>query len=76
MIIACHLNPVIHAGRFVSCFGSYGWSAEGVKNLAGRIAQLKVKTICEPLSIKFQPNEDEIKQCIEFGIKFGEGIKA
>nr|BAN38858.1 type A flavoprotein, putative [Entamoeba histolytica] len=76
MQIACSLNPTIHCNGFVQCFGSFGWSGEGVKNLSARIVQLKVHQPVEPLSIKFQPNSNELQTCFEWGKKFAEALKA
>lgn len=35
------LNPVIHRGLHASCFGSYGWSGDALKNIEQRFNQLK-----------------------------------
>jgi flavorubredoxin len=70
-----HLNPIIHHERFIQCFGSYGWSGEGVKNLVERIKQLKVKEINKPLCCRFQPSLEMKQQCFEWGKDFIEKIE-
>nr|CAI11385.1 A-type flavoprotein [Entamoeba moshkovskii] len=76
MMIACNLNPIVHCNRYIQCFGSHGWSGEGVKNVSSRIQQLKVKQPVEPLAARFKPTGDELKQCVEWGVKFAEALKA
>jgi NADH oxidase (H2O-forming) len=64
------LNPVTHGGKFASAFGSYGWSGEGVTNVMQRIKQLRMKTI-DGLRLKFNPSQDQLEECREFGRRFG-----
>lgn len=68
--ILSSLNPVIHRGLPVSCFGSYGWSGEALKNISERCAQLKLKQVCEPLGVIFKPSEDNLEAAKNFGIDF------
>lgn len=65
------LNPVIHKGKLVGAFGSYGWSGEAVSNIEGRLKQLRFKIPVPGLKINFNPSEDQLKQAYEFGQKFG-----
>ena len=69
-----HLNPIIHCKRYIQCFGSYGWSGEGIKNLCERIKQLKVKEIIQPLKCRFKPTEEMEQQCFNWGKEFVEKI--
>ena len=73
-VILSNLNPIIHASRYVQCFGSYGWSGEATKNLGQRIDQLKVKQPVPALSCKFNPDEDMLQSCFEWGQKFATAI--
>ena len=54
------INPVIHKHLHVGCFGSYGWSGEGVTHMAERLKQLKCPMPVAPLSICFKPSETEL----------------
>ncbi|EDR28037.1 hypothetical protein, conserved [Entamoeba dispar SAW760] len=75
LTIACNLNPYLHCQRFIQCFGSHGWSGEGVGNLSARLRQLKAKQPVEPLSCRLQPGQEKLEECFEWGKKFGLAIK-
>lgn len=64
------LNPIIHKGIKASCFGSYGWSGEAVKNIHQRFTQLRFPIPVEPLSILFKPSEEDLQKAFEFGAAF------
>jgi len=64
------LNPIIHKGIKASCFGSYGWSGEAVKNIHQRLSQLRFSIPVEPLSVLFKPSEEELAKAFEFGTEF------
>ena len=68
------LNPVIHRPLHVGCFGSYGWSGEGVTNMANRLRSLKCPMPVEPLSILFNPSTDELDKAKDFGIQFAASL--
>lgn len=52
-------------------FGSYGWSGEAPKLLSDYLEKAKIKVIEEPLKVKYNPTEQELKQCFDFGKSFG-----
>lgn len=68
--ILSSLNPVIHKGLPASCFGSYGWSGEALKNITERYKQLKFNIVCEPLGIMFKPSEKNLEDAYNFGYNF------
>lgn len=55
-------------------FGSYGWSGEGAKHITERLKQIGLKVSLEPLQFKYQPTEEELKECIVFGEKFAQSL--
>lgn len=57
-------------------FGSYGWSGESPKVLQQLLEDAKIEIIQDSLGIKYVPNEEELKECIEFGKSFGEKMLA
>ncbi len=57
-------------------FGSYGWSGESPRVLQELLEEAKVEIIQDSLKIKYQPSEEELDQCIEFGKSFGEKMLA
>lgn len=59
-------------GKFGGCFGSYGWSGEGVDMIQDRLKSLKFRTPIEPLKTKLIPTSTELEQCKDFGFDFGE----
>lgn len=71
--LATSLNPIVHGGKVVSSFGSYGWSGEGVDNIIDRLKQIRMKVI-EGFKIKFKASKEEYDQAVEFGKKFGNAI--
>ena len=73
--ILYRLNPIIHKGKTVSAFGSYGWSGEAVPNIMQRLKQLRFKTVGEGLKVRFKPNEDQLKTAHEFGVEFANVIE-
>lgn len=72
--ILSSLNPVIHKGLPVSCFGSYGWSGEGLKNINERYKQLKLNIVSEPLGIIFKPSEENLEAAYNFGLDFAKKV--
>lgn len=72
--ILSSLNPVIHKGLPASCFGSYGWSGEALKNINERYKQLKFNVVCEPLGIVFRPSEENLKFAYDFGLEFANKV--
>ena len=72
--ILTSLNPVIHKGLSASCFGSYGWSGEALKNINERYKQLKFNVVCEPLGIVFRPSEENLKSAYDFGLEFSNKV--
>lgn len=72
--ILTSLNPVIHKGLSVSCFGSYGWSGEALKNITERYNQLKLNIVSEPLGIIFKPSENNLKDAYNFGLDFAKKV--
>jgi len=67
--LAINLNPIIHGGKIISAFGSYGWSGEGVDNIMDRLNQLRMKVI-DGFKIKFRASDREMEEAINFGKLF------
>ena len=71
--IATSLNPIVHGGKIVSAFGSYGWSGEGVPNIISRLEQLRMKVV-DGYAIKFKPSPYQIENALAYGRNFGKYI--
>lgn len=50
-----------------SAFGSYGWSGESVKLITEELKKAGFEIINDGIKVMWTPNEENIKQCIEFG---------
>lgn len=75
------LYPVIkemqglrYTNKLGATFGSYGWSGESPKVLKELLEDAKVEIIQESIKVKYAPNDEELKECIEFGKSFGEKL--
>ncbi len=72
--ILSEMNPIIHRGKLTGAFGSYGWSGEAVPNIEQRLKQLKLKMPAGTLKILFNPSNEQLNDCFEYGKVFGEAI--
>ncbi len=55
-----------------AAFGSFGWSGESVKIIHRELEEMKFNMIEDAdLSVKFVPDEQDIKACVELGEKIG-----
>lgn len=54
-----------------AAFGSYGWSGESPIVLEDFLKKAKVEIIQEKIKFKYMSNEEELKNCIDFGKCFG-----
>ncbi|WIF95382.1 FprA family A-type flavoprotein [Caminicella sporogenes] len=68
------IDPMANMGKVAGVFGSYGWSGEGIKMAHTLLKQMSFKVPFEPMSKKFFPSEETLKECYEFGKKFAKHI--
>ena len=70
--ILLSLNPLNTCGKLAGGFGAMGWSGESVKNIEGRLSQLKCEVFRPGLRIKFNPENNEVKlrAAFNFGVNF------
>ena len=68
------LNQIVHQGKVMGVFGSYGWSGEGVTNVEERLKQLKVKQPVPPLRVQLKPTQEQLDACVEWGRSFAQGL--
>ena len=61
-------------GKFGGCFGSYGWSGEAVEMMNARLKALKFRVPLPPVKVKLIPTREELYDCYEFGVSFGEMV--
>lgn len=50
-----------------SCFGSYGWSGEAVKQMTQELEKAGFEIVAEGMKCLWTPGKEEIEKCIAFG---------
>jgi flavorubredoxin len=58
-----------------AAFGSYGWSGEAVKLMNEAMEEMKFDVIEPGLRIKYVPDHDGLKECVEMGRRIGKAVK-
>ncbi len=57
-----------------AAFGCYGWSGESVKQITEELKRHKLELVNEGIREMWNPGQDAINRCIEFGRSFAEKI--
>lgn len=57
-----------------AAFGSYGWSGESVGVIEAKLKDAKIDIVQEGIKVLWNPDEDSIEKCIEFGKSFAEKL--
>ncbi len=57
-----------------AAFGSYGWSGESVKVITGRLEECGMEVINDGIKVFWNPDEDSVVQCFEFGKRMGAAL--
>lgn len=58
-----------------AAFGSYGWSGEAVKLFTKELNESGFEVMNEGIRVLWNPNEEAIEKCIEYGKNIGEMLK-
>jgi len=58
-----------------AAFGSYGWSGESVKLLTKEIEEAGFEIVDEGIRALWNPDEDALKECYEYGANFAKKVK-
>ena len=61
--------------RIACVFGSHGWAGGAVKEIEGILKETGIELVQPGLSVKYVPDQDDIKRCYEFGRDFAKFIK-
>jgi len=59
-------------GKKAAAFGCYGWSGESVKMIARGLEAAEFEIVDEGLKVLWNPDDDSIEQCIDYGKKLAE----
>ena len=63
-------------GKLWSFFGSYGWGGGAVKNMTEIAQKAGFQTNEKKIEVKFVPESEDLKKCVEFGQQIATKIKA
>jgi flavorubredoxin len=66
--VGCQKKPCV-------VFGSFGWSGEGVPNVAARLASLKCSLAADPLRVTFVPTKEDLAKAEELGASLAEALQ-
>ncbi len=61
--------------RLACVFGSYGWAGGAVKEIENVLKEAGMECAQPSLSVKYVPDEGELKACYEFGAEFAKQCK-
>ena len=69
---------MIHGMRFkkkqAAAFGSIGWGGGGERRIEERLQEAGFELAAEALKVKWAPDSETRKQCIEYGKAFAEKV--
>lgn len=57
-----------------AAFGSYGWSGEAIKVITKRLQEAKFEIVNDGIKFKYNPTEEELKECVAFGREIAQRI--
>jgi flavorubredoxin len=60
--------------KFGAAFGSYGWSGEAVGLMNAALQDMRIDVIEEGLRMKYVPDEQKLKECVELGRRVGKRV--
>jgi flavorubredoxin len=61
--------------RIAAVFGSYGWAGGAVKEIEEVLKEGGIETVLPPVSVKFVPDEADLKCCRDLGTEMAKKIQ-
>jgi len=61
--------------KVAAAFGSYGWGKGAVKAINEELKRTGFDVLEPSLEVQYQPREDEVKNCVEFGANIARRVK-
>ena len=58
-----------------AAFGSYGWSGEAARHIAGVLKEMKVEPAGEPLNIRYVPDGEGLEKCGALGLQVAQKLQ-
>jgi flavorubredoxin len=71
-----HVAGLKPQGKIWSFFGSYGWGKGAVRDMAEAARKAGFEVHEPGLEVRFVPDQDDLKQCFEFGRQIATEVKA
>lgn len=69
-----YLKGLRPANKIGGAFGSYGWSSEGVKQVAALLGEMKIELPGENVAVNYVPDNDALAQCHALGACVGKRL--
>ena len=63
-------------GKIGGAFGSYGWSGEAAKDIAGWLTDMGMDMPVEPVRTLYVPTHEQLAACVEMGRTIGKAVVA
>jgi len=63
-------------GKLWSFFGSYGWGGGAVKSMLEMAQKAGFQVYESSIEVKYVPDQEDLKNCVEFGKQIAAKIKA
>ena len=67
--VMCYIKGLKPKNLLGGAFGSYGWSGEAPKIINTTLKEMGVDIVTEPLRIMYVPDDQQMSECREFGMK-------
>ncbi len=61
--------------RHAAVFGSYGWAGGAIKSIENSLRETGIEISQPSLGVQYIPDENQIKECFQFGRDFAQKIK-
>jgi len=69
------VKGLLPKNRLACVFGSCGWAGGALKEMEGVLKEAGIEIACPSLSVKYVPDENEMKLCYNFGKEFAAKVK-
>jgi anaerobic nitric oxide reductase flavorubredoxin len=71
----CYLKGLKPKGKVGAAFGSHGWAGGAVRQVEEELSGAGIEVIKSDLAIKFVPDEDAIRRCVDFGVAVADRLR-
>jgi flavorubredoxin len=71
-----HITGLRPKGKLWGFFGSYGWGGGAVRGMKEMAQKAGFEIYEQSVEVKFVPDAEDLKKCLEFGQQIAQRIKA